>query len=125
MIEQRLLRVLLAANLPVVGVSVGDVRDRRTWRVDFMDAATPGERAAATGIAAAFDPADPSLVAAELTVAARALASSQSIRAFYVFWFRKTHERDPTDDERAADALALEQAYRDVAMEDAQRGADR
>lgn len=44
----------------IAGVSIGRPDDKRTWRIDFTDAATQAERAAARGVLDAFDPAAPS-----------------------------------------------------------------
>lgn len=46
----------LKAVCPIDGVSIGDWADKSTWRVDFKEEATPGERAAAQGVVDAFDP---------------------------------------------------------------------
>jgi hypothetical protein len=53
----------IAAVAPIAGVSVGVVGDKKTWRIDFLPAATGAERAAARAVVAAFD------VAAEQTAA--------------------------------------------------------
>lgn len=46
----------IAKVAPIDGVSVGRVRDKTTWRIDFADGATDAERAAAAAIVEAFDP---------------------------------------------------------------------
>lgn len=50
-----LINKLKGAGLPVVGVAVGRVSDKATWRVDFMESATDADRTAANAIVAAFD----------------------------------------------------------------------
>lgn len=49
----------LSAVCPIHGVSVGRGDDRATWRIDFKDEATTGQRAAARSVIDAFDPATP------------------------------------------------------------------
>ncbi len=48
--------VAIAAACPIIGVSIGRRDDKSTWRIDFDDAATVGERAAAAAVLAALDP---------------------------------------------------------------------
>lgn len=43
---------------PIDGVSIGDESDRTTWRVDYCDAATSQQRAAADQVLASYDPLD-------------------------------------------------------------------
>jgi hypothetical protein len=43
---------LRAAGIPIVGVSLGDLTDRSTWRVQFDPAATPTQQAQAATILA-------------------------------------------------------------------------
>jgi len=45
------------AVCPIDGVSIGAPGDKATWRIDFKEAATTAERAAAQAVLAAFDPA--------------------------------------------------------------------
>lgn len=45
----------IRAVCPIVGVSIGRVDDKATWRIDFDESATPAQRTAASGVAAAFD----------------------------------------------------------------------
>ena len=45
----------ISAAAPIAGVSVGDPADKTTWRIDFMAAATPDQRAAAQAAFDAFD----------------------------------------------------------------------
>lgn len=47
----------IKAVCPIDGVSIGRAADKSTWRIDFADDATAEERAAATAVMAAFDPA--------------------------------------------------------------------
>ncbi len=49
----------IAAVCPIVGVSVRAPGDKTTWRIDFADAATNAEIAAASAVVAAFDAAAP------------------------------------------------------------------
>lgn len=56
-IAARLYRALLAAGVPVVMVSIGDERDRRTWKVQPSSL-----QAAAQALINAFDPNDPQLL---------------------------------------------------------------
>ena len=50
------LHTAVAAVCPIVGVSVGKLADKATWRIDFDPAATPAQRAAARAALAAFTP---------------------------------------------------------------------
>jgi hypothetical protein len=51
--------LIAAAPGMVVGVAIGDPADKRSWRIDFADEATPAHIAAAQAALAAFDPAAP------------------------------------------------------------------
>ena len=51
----------LKAVCPIDGVSIGRWHDRSTWRVDFREEATEGQRAAAHAVLQDFDPALPEL----------------------------------------------------------------
>lgn len=57
MIER--LHAAVANVAPIVGISVGDVQERASWRVDFADDATPEQRAAAAAVIDTFDPDAP------------------------------------------------------------------
>lgn len=48
--------VSAAAVGNISGVSVSNEADKRTWRIDFADAATPDQRTAAQAALDAFDP---------------------------------------------------------------------
>lgn len=48
--------VAISAVAPIHGVSIGNVDDKKTWRIDFKDEATPEQRAAAQAVIEAFDP---------------------------------------------------------------------
>ena len=45
----------LKAVAPVGGISIGDSRDKSTWRIDFKPEATAQQRADAQAVVAAFD----------------------------------------------------------------------
>lgn len=45
----------LKAVCPILGVSIGRVNDKSTWRIDFTDEATSEQRAAAQAVVDAFD----------------------------------------------------------------------
>lgn len=47
----------IRAVCPIDGVSIGRPADKATWRIHFRPEATPGQRAAAGAVLAAFDPA--------------------------------------------------------------------
>lgn len=102
-------RALDAAGVPITGVSIGDELDRRTWKVVYRNP-TPQEFAAGEAIKAAFDLADPDVKAREQAYAAQQQVSV-TVRAFYLFWFRKTYGKDPTAEEKAADMAALLDAF--------------
>jgi hypothetical protein len=111
---KRLDGALRAAGIPIRGVSIGRADDSSTWTAQYDPSATKDQIAAGDALIAAFDPEATEVVDAVNAVEAEAMASSRMIRAFYLWWFRKTNRRDPTDDERTADIAALVQAYKDV-----------
>lgn len=53
------LHAAVSAVAPITGVAMVDPADPDTWRIDFADGATDGERAAAAAVVAAFDPDAP------------------------------------------------------------------
>lgn len=48
-------KALAEAGVPIDGVSVERPGDKRTWRVDFREGATPAQRLAAQAVIDAFD----------------------------------------------------------------------
>ena len=59
----------LRAVAPIIGISIGRMDDRRTWRIDFAPEATQSQRDAAASVIAAFD-----VAAVEAAEAAEAAA---------------------------------------------------
>jgi hypothetical protein len=55
-INAALLHKAISAVAPVVGVGIGDLDDRSTWRIDFAPEATTEQRVAGDAALAAFDP---------------------------------------------------------------------
>lgn len=55
-VATRLDMALKAAQIPIVGVSIGREDDKRTWRVDFMDEASAAQKVAAEKIIKSIDP---------------------------------------------------------------------
>ena len=51
---------------PTHGVSMGRKNDKKTWRIDFKDEATPAERVAAQNVLDNFDLNTPDLPAPDL-----------------------------------------------------------
>lgn len=49
----------IKAVCPIDGVSIGKPDDKATWRIDFQEAATKEQRAAAQGIIAGVKAIDP------------------------------------------------------------------
>ncbi|MGM4967427.1 hypothetical protein AB7714_28295 [Tardiphaga sp. 1201_B9_N1_1] len=49
------LHAALSDIAPIVGVSIGRKSDKTTWRVDFMQAATPAQKEAAALVISEFD----------------------------------------------------------------------
>lgn len=49
------------AVCPIVGVSIGSVGDKGTWRIDFDPTATDAQKAAAQAALNAFDPSRPTV----------------------------------------------------------------
>lgn len=106
---------LRAAGVPILGVRIGDITDRRTWSVRVDPSATPEQRATGIALVQQFDPLAPSVIAAVTEGEARAVAGSRQIRAFWLWWYRETHGgKDPTDEERATAITNLVQAYKDT-----------
>jgi hypothetical protein len=56
-IAEALDRALRRANIPIVGVKVGDESNRATWIVLYTDNASPADRANGAAIVASYDPA--------------------------------------------------------------------
>jgi len=54
MIAQKLHEAVQAV-CPIAGVSIGSGEDKATWRIDYLDEATPAQRAAAEGVMDSFD----------------------------------------------------------------------
>ena len=50
-----LLHIALSAAAPILGISVGSVNDKSTWRIDFDPSATLAQQAAAQVVLQAFD----------------------------------------------------------------------
>lgn len=46
----------VAAICPIIGVSIVDMSDKKTWRIDFNEVSTAAQRKAAINVVAAFDP---------------------------------------------------------------------
>lgn len=86
------LDIAIRAVAPIIGVSIGRVDDRETWRIDFEPAATEEQRAAAQVVLEAIDPSEPvpvpasisrrqlllGLVGLELITGEEALAAAQT-----------------------------------------------
>jgi hypothetical protein len=112
MVNELLDFALRQAGVPIHGVSMADPTNKSTWRVAFTNAATAAHRATAADVIATFNPADRTLTDA-FTAASASRLISPIIRAFYLFWFRRTNGRDPTAQERQDDLDALVQALQD------------
>ena len=105
----RLDRAIRAAGVPIVGVSIGDATDRRTWRVSPSSL-----QGAAQPTIDAFDPEAASLLAAELDAEAQQTALPRPMRAWMLFYLRDKLGRNPTLAERQAARDAFVAAYKDV-----------
>jgi hypothetical protein len=106
---------LKAAGIPIRGVSMKDGADRSTWAVEYDQGATPEQISAGEAVLAAFDPDDPVVKDAQTDGEARVLANARQIRAFWLWFFRETHDgKDPTPEERADATDRLVQAYKDT-----------
>src|SRR3990167_5869359 len=99
-------RALRAAGIPIVSVSIGDVTNKATWRVQ-----PPELQPQAQPIIDAFDPSAPAILAAELDTEARQMP--RHVRAWMLFYLRDKLGRNPTQTERQAARDALIQAYKD------------
>ena len=52
---QQLNRQIVAAGIPIVGVTIGIESDKSTWYAQFLDTATPAQHAQAQAIIDAYD----------------------------------------------------------------------
>lgn len=50
--------IIAAAGDCITGVSIVDSRDKDTWRIEFKDSATPGQRTSAQAVMVALDYAE-------------------------------------------------------------------
>lgn len=53
-VVELLSREILAAGVPITGVSIGTMTDKTTWRIDFLPNASPEQRATGATVMAAF-----------------------------------------------------------------------
>src|SRR5262245_56920532 len=104
---------LMRAGFPVVGVRMKEA-DRATWTVELDRSATPDQVKGANDFVAAFDPQGADVKNTEEEIAAEGLANSRNIRAFFLWYFRVTHKRDPLPEEVAEAEAQLVQAYKDT-----------
>ena len=95
------------AGHQIVGVSIGDAADKRTWRVSPSSL-----QAACQPIIDAFDPDDPAHAVAELDSTARDIP--RHVRALVLYYLRDKLGRNPSAAERQAAIEALVQAYKDI-----------
>ena len=107
-IAARLDRVLRAAGLAIVGVSIGDEANRATWTVFPADLQT-----AAQAYIDAFDPNDPALTEAEDRAAATAIMARNERFISAIIWTVIDAYSPPATREKHQAALArLIDAYR-------------
>jgi hypothetical protein len=50
-----IIHIAVAAVAPIDGVSLGQIKDKSTWRIDFKPEATSAQRQAAQGVIVNFD----------------------------------------------------------------------
>lgn len=102
-------KAITAGGVPIIGVSIGTVQDRTTWRVNPL-----ALQAQAQPLIDAFDPNDPSIVAAERDALIASEAGREIVKALLLFYLRRELGRNPTGAERDAARADFLQAYRDV-----------
>ena len=112
-VARQLHRALEAAGLPILGVSIGQLDDKATWKVHYQPSASAAQRAQGAQVVTSFDASSSEVKSADEAERVAAVVTP-ALRAFYLFWFRKTNGRDPSPSERATDLVALRQAYSDV-----------
>jgi hypothetical protein len=80
--DLRALHDRLQLVCPIVGVSVGKLADKATWRIDFAPEATAEQRTAAQAALQAFDPDAPAMPASvKMWQAKAALAAAGKLDA--------------------------------------------
>lgn len=112
-----LVAALKAAGVPIEGLQIKDVTDRRTWTIDFTKTATPEQRAIGAVLLASFDPEAPAVKEATQAEAARQAGESVMIKAFYRFWFYKANGADAVLDDKTilADRELLARCFKEAA----------
>lgn len=80
-LTEQVQRAIARAGVTVIGVSIGRVADKATWRVDHLPTATQADRDAAAAAVAAFDPVDTTVVADAQTTEAQMTSRHKDILA--------------------------------------------
>ena len=78
-------RVLQAAGIPIVGVSIGREEDRSSWRINYAPGATAQHRADGAALLTNFDPTSTAFRDVDLDAEARAVADAKPFKAM-VIW---------------------------------------
>jgi len=81
MIQGQFGRALDRLGIPIVSVSFGTLGDRATWAIQYAPAATLQQRIDGDALRFTFDPADPAIVAADLTDQAQLTSRQKDILA--------------------------------------------
>jgi hypothetical protein len=81
MVADRLTRALVAAGIPVLGVTVGAEADRATWVIQYAPTATTAQIAAGDALLTTFDPNAPSVLDAERDDRAQQLEGGLVVQA--------------------------------------------
>lgn len=74
-------QTLRAAGVPIVGVSIGVVNDRATWRVQYDPSANDAQQAQGESIRATFDATAPAVTSAQLDRDAASAIGAKVIEA--------------------------------------------
>lgn len=80
----RVYRVIKAAGVPIVGLSIGDSADKATWKVQPANL-----QGAAQPTINAFDPNDPALETAELDTQVKAILDNERLSSAIVWMILK------------------------------------
>jgi hypothetical protein len=104
----QLMRMLTAAGVPVVGVTIGDDTDKATWTVQPASL-----QAAAQPTIDSFDPADPVHVAADLDAAVKIALDQERLASAIVWVIIDTVAGPATPAKYAAARTKIITAYRD------------
>jgi hypothetical protein len=110
MLAAGLTRALERAGVPIFGVSIGQVMDRSTWRIDFQPSATSAQRADAALILSTYDLALDAVLATEDSE--RSFDGMKLLKAVAISALWGRLGRQPTPAEIGAERTRVLNVYR-------------